>query len=82
MTEDGKPIGHPWLQLDVERMHKINYSRDGEIVEIYRPQAKNSPSTLILRFEHEQASHQFILGVKNAGAAVKLEEKSQWVLLL
>lgn len=82
VTEDGKPIGHPWLQLDVERMHKIHHSRDGEIVEIHRPQTKNSPSTLILRFEHKQASRQFILQVEKADAPVKLEARSRWVLLL
>lgn len=79
VTEDGRRIGHPWLQIDVERMHKIHHSQDSEIVEVYRPQAKNSPSTLFLQFEHKQASRQFILEVENAGAPVKLEEKPPWV---
>lgn len=77
VTEDGKPIGHPWLRLDVERMNKINYSPDSEIAIIHRPQAKHIASMLILQFEHKQASLQFILGVKSADAPIKLEEKSQ-----
>lgn len=76
MTEDGKPIGHPWLQLDVGRMHKIYYSPDSGVVEIYRPQAKNTPAILFLQFEDKLASRQFINEIENAGAPVKLQPKS------
>ena len=75
VTEDGKPIGHPWLQPDAERMTKMHHSPDSEIVVVYRPQARNIPAKLILKFEDEQASRQFRSEVEEASGIVKSEPK-------
>lgn len=83
VTGNGKPVGwFPWLRLDAERMNKINHSFNSEIVVIHRPQTKTIPSTLVLRFEREKASRQFVLEVKEASETVKSEPKSAYVSLL
>ena len=76
VTEERKPIGHPWLQLDVERMTRVVHNPHSEVVIIHRPQAKCIPAMLVLRFEHEKASRLFIRGVEKTGKPVKVEEKS------
>ena len=73
--EDGKFIGFPWLQLDAKRMNKIYHSPDSEVVVVYWPQTQSIPSTLVLKFEDKQASHQFRLRVEEASGTVKSEPK-------
>ena len=76
VTEEGKPIGHPWLRIDVRSMLKINYSPDCEIVIITRSKTKTIPAMLVLQFEHNVSSEKFALEVKKNHETVKIELKT------
>lgn len=77
-TKEGKPSGFPWLQLDASRINKVQSAPDSEIVMIHRPQSngpKQIPPKLVLEFNSEQESHQFILELQKTNPTIKFEQK-------
>lgn len=77
-TKEGKPSGFPWLQLDAPRINKVQFAPDSEIVIIHRPQSngpKQIPPKLVLEFNSEQESHQFVVELQKTNPTVKFEQK-------
>lgn len=77
-TKEGKPPGFPWLQLDASRINKVHCSPDSQIVMIHRPQSngpRHVPPKLVLEFESEQESSQFVLELKDTNPTIKIEAK-------
>lgn len=77
-TKEGKPSGFPWLQLDASRINKIHYAHDSQIVMIHRPQSnglRQIPPKLVLEFNSEQESRQFVLELEETSPTIKFEAK-------